>query len=292
MLITWPWESHLRKPGHHATGRLWSIPNRLCPEAFTSIRKHMGINMKTTEIVKSWLAKGAMAVLAGAFVFAAGTVSAPLPAAGEEIQSSIARGGKLYDKWYKVIKAKKPKPHPSYPAGKKYAKKADSNRCKECHGWDYSGKDGAYAKGKHYSGIEGIRASAGADPAKIIAVLKDKTHQFGGKMEEQDFVDLANFVSKGQVDSDKYIDRKTKKPKGDAAKGSAYFNTICAACHGKDGLKPKEMKPRGAQMGNPWEVMHKILNGQPDEKMPALRALDRQIVVDIMAHLRTLPKKR
>ena len=52
------------------------------------------------------------------------------------------------------------------------------------------------------------------------------------------------------------------------------------------------MKPFGAQMGNPWEVMHKILNGQPGEKMPALRALDHQITVDIMAHMTTLPTKR
>jgi thiosulfate dehydrogenase len=37
--------------------------------------------------------------------------------------------------------------------------------------------------------------------------------------------------------------------------------------------------------------MHKILNGQPAEAMPALRALDRQIVADIMAHMTTLPKE-
>ena len=30
------------------------------------------------------------------------------------------------------------------------------------------------------------------------------------------------------------------------------------------------------------------LNGQPDEEMPALRALDRQIVLDIMSHMTTL----
>ncbi len=91
---------------------------------------------------------------------------------------------------------------------------------------------------------------------------------------------------------DAYIDRATNKPKGDKAKGEVYFNTICAQCHGKDGLQPKDMKPMGKQMGNPWEVMHKILNGQPGEQMPALRALDRQIVADIMSHITTLPKKR
>jgi thiosulfate dehydrogenase len=48
------------------------------------------------------------------------------------------------------------------------------------------------------------------------------------------------------------------------------------------------MKPFAKQMGNPWEVMHKILNGQPDEEMPALRALDRQVVADILSHMANL----
>jgi len=38
--------------------------------------------------------------------------------------------------------------------------------------------------------------------------------------------------------------------------------------------------------------MHKIVNGQPDEKMPALRAFGMQPVLDIMAHVATLPKKK
>ena len=200
---------------------------------------------------------------------------------------------KLYDKWYKVIKADTPKAaHKAYPKTAKRQKAKDNWRCKECHGWDNLGKDGAYAKGSHYSGIVGIRGMAGSSPAKVIAVLKDKTHGYAGKMDAQDYTDLANFVAKGQVDMDKYIDRKTKAPKGDKAKGEAYYNTICAGCHATTGLRPKEMKPFGAQMGNPWEVMHKILNGQPGEPMPALRAIDRQVVVDIMAHMTTLPKKR
>jgi hypothetical protein len=29
-------------------------------------------------------------------------------------------------------------------------------------------------------------------------------------------------------------------------------------------------------MGDPWEVVHTILNDLPDEEMAALRALDRQ----------------
>lgn len=211
-----------------------------------------------------------------------------------EIESSIARGGLLYDKWYKVIGVDAPeKSHPAYPADKKYAKKPKSNwRCKECHGWDYQGKDGAYSSGKHFSGIVGIASAKAKDEAEIVKLLKSDVHGYAGKLNDDDLQDLALFVSKGQIDMDKYIDRASKAPKGDKAKGEAYYNTICAKCHGKDGLVPKEMKPFGAQMGNPWEVMHKILNGQPAEKMPALRALDHQIVVDIMSHMTTLPKKR
>jgi len=218
------------------------------------------------------------------------------PAVQAEEQGSLARGGKLYDKWYAVIKADKPtKSHPAYPADKKYAKKPASNwRCKECHGWDYMGKDGAYASGKHHTGIKGINGMKGADVTKIVAVLMDETHALSGKMDDEDFQDLALFVSKGQVDLNKYIDRAAKAPKGgDGAKGAGYFNTMCAQCHGKDGTLPKDMKKTlGKQMGNPWEVMHKIQNGQPAEQMPALRALDPQVTVDILAHLATLPKER
>ena len=207
-----------------------------------------------------------------------------------ETESAKARGGQLYDKWYAVVEAKKPATsHPLYPADKKYADEPKSNwRCKECHGWDYRGVDGAYQSGSHASGIKGINGATGRDTGEIVALLKDSKHGYGDKLADADLHDLAMFVSAGQVDMDLYIDRATRKPKGDAVKGAAYFNTLCANCHGKDGRMPKGMKPFAKQMGNPWEVMHKILNGQPNEEMPALRALDRQVVVDILSHMSTL----
>ena len=64
-----------------------------------------------------------------------------------------------------AIEAKAPEQsHPLYPADGEYAAKPKANwRCKECHGWDYKGRDGAYAKGSHYTGIKGIRQWAGGD---------------------------------------------------------------------------------------------------------------------------------
>jgi len=229
-------------------------------------------------------------LMGGALLLGAATASAA------EMESSMARGGLLYDKWYKVNGAPEPKKsHPAYPADKKYAKKPGANwRCKECHGWDYMGKDGAYSSGKHHSGIKGVNGAAGKDPKSIVAVLKDGTHGYtSDMMSEQDFQDVALFVSKGQVDMNKYIDRASKKVKGDTAKGEAYYNTLCANCHGKDGMKVKDMKPMGKlATGNPWENLHKILNGQPKEQMPAMRALDHQITVDILAYTQGLPQKK
>jgi thiosulfate dehydrogenase len=225
--------------------------------------------------------------------FVAGILVTGVPYAQAGEQLTLANGAKLYDKWYKVIKAKAPETsHPAYPADKKYAGKPAANwRCKECHGWDGLGRDGAYAGGKHFSGIKGINGMIGADPAKVIAVLKDANHLYGDEMTDSDLGKVALFVSRGQIDYSRYIDSATKKVKGgNAVRGEAYFNTICSNCHGTDGNRPKDMgKTLAKQMSNPWEVMHKILNGQPGEQMPALRALDRQIVVDIMAHISTLP---
>jgi len=218
--------------------------------------------------------------------------SIPAMAASE---GSIARGAKLYDKWFAVTKAEKPKDtHPAWPTSNTKKKGNTTWRCKSCHGWDYRGTDGAYASGSYKTGIKGINAMAGADPAKIITVLKNDTHKLSGLMADTDFQDIALFVSQGQVDMSKYIDDKAKAAKGgDAARGKNYFETMCAQCHGVKGDQPKDMKKTLAkQLGNPWEVMHKILNGQPAEQMPALRALDRQIVVDVMAHLATLPKEK
>jgi cytochrome c553 len=210
-----------------------------------------------------------------------------------EEDSSIARGGKLYDKWFKVIDAEKPKDtHPAWPASNTKKKGDATHRCKACHGWDLMGKDGAYASGSYLTGIKGLTHLQGAPNAQVIASMKDSTHGYSGKMSDQDFTDLANFVTKGQFDIDAVIDRKTKKAKGDASQGVRYFNTVCAGCHDKSGLKPKDMPPLGKLANkNPWEIIQKIMNGQPAEQMPGMRAFDLQVAVDILAHLQTLPKE-
>lgn len=230
--------------------------------------------------------------IGGAMIIA--TPMTSVSAFAEEMDSSIARGGRLYDKWYKVIKADKPtETHAAWPASNVKKKGDATQRCKACHGWDIMGADGAYSSGSYKTGIKGLQAFAGKPNDAVIAAIKDGTHGFGGKMDDQDYVDLANFVTKGQFDIDTYIDRDSKAAKGDVAKGEAYYNTVCANCHGLEGRLPKELpKPLGAlASGNPWEIIQKIMNGQPAEQMPAMRAFGPQVSADILAYVQSLPQE-
>ena len=210
---------------------------------------------------------------------------------------NIARGGQLYDNWMAVIEADKPNAtHPAYPkAGKK--KGGSTWRCKECHGWDYMGKDGAYAKGSHYTGIKGVRAMVGRDANEIHDIIMDDTHAMKDKMPHSAMEKIVLFLSKGQVDNDKYIDRKNKAVRGNAKRGAAIFQTVCAVCHGFDGKEINFKSPPKAEFvgtvctKNPWEGLHKIRFGQPGVGMVALAALGIDTAVDILSYCQTLPVK-
>ncbi|MDP7548820.1 MAG: hypothetical protein QGF20_16150, partial [Alphaproteobacteria bacterium] len=153
------------------------------------------------------------------------TISVPLTVAADDTDRAsasrhahsatnvwaMARGGQLYDNWMAVLEADAPKlTHPAYPAaGKK--KGASTWRCKECHGWDYRGVDGTYAKGSHFTGIKGVRAMVGMEPEKIHKIIMNKTHALNAQMMPHSAIEkLALFLSQGQVDTERYIDRSSK----------------------------------------------------------------------------------
>ena len=59
--------------------------------------------------------------------------------------------------------------------------------------------------------------------------------------------------------------------RGDAKRGAPLHLQHCAGCHGVDGKGvPDSAAIGGLALDNPWEVMHKISFGQPDEAMPAM----------------------
>ncbi|MGQ9365249.1 c-type cytochrome [Azospirillum sp. ST 5-10] len=215
-----------------------------------------------------------------------------LPA--REPLAAVVRGGRLYDTWYKETGREPPATvHPAYPAALSAGVQPRTTwRCKECHGWDYRGRDGVYGEDAHRTGIKGIQGMAGGDPAAVVAVLGDATHAYGDLLSERDRRDLATFVTRGQVDMDAFVDRATATARADGAAYAGHYETICAPCHGMQGRDIRTMPPLGrVAAGDPWRALHGILNGHPGEVMPPLRALPRDAVAGILAYIQTLPAR-
>ena len=251
---------------------------------------------------RTTMRSGLRGLAASVLIAGSASLCAPLAQADDEgVRSevwSIARGGQLYDKWWAVLGHDAPKAtHPAYPAtGKK--KGSTTWRCKECHGWDYRGADGAYGKGSHHTGIPGIRGAVGKDVAAITSALRGGVHGYTAEMiPDRDMQNLARFVSLGQIDMDLYVERGSKNARGDAERGARYYQTICAVCHGFDGktLNFKDAKSPEyvgtIAKENPWEFLHKARFGQPGIPMISLITLPAEDLADLLAYSQTLPEK-
>ncbi len=215
---------------------------------------------------------------------------------------TLASGGRLYDRWYAALGKKGPTTnHPSWPAENTNISGADTWRCKNCHGWDYMGRDGHLKSGAGATGIRGLQRLRGRPVEQVVAILENNTHQFTddlipGHAKRR----LAAFVSQGQHTVAQYV-HETGYSRGSAANGHNLFQTVCAACHGFDG-KARKLGPSGdpSYVGKPLyigtkarngpiEVLHKIRNGHPGAPMISLRGLGMQAATDVLAYAQQLP---
>lgn len=210
---------------------------------------------------------------------------------------TLSVGGRLYDDWMDALGVERPTTtHPAWPAANTKRSGAVTWRCKSCHGWDYLGAAGAYRSGAYFTGIGGVRAMIGKDPADIIKFFSDGKHGFTDAMIPPEAKErLARFLSEGQHDASDYIDA-SGAAKGDAARGAAIFQNTCAACHGYDGRALGLGRHGDESVGavakhNPWELLHKIRNGQPGQNMISLRAFPVEDAADVLAYAQTLPAK-
>jgi thiosulfate dehydrogenase len=219
-----------------------------------------------------------------------------------ELSGDSLRGGLMYDKWWKVAGTDAPtEDHPLWSTQSTNTRSgSDTWRCKECHGWDYKGVDGAYGSGSHMTGFMGVIQMAGEDPNDILAALKGDTnsdHDFSTVLDEQVLIDLALFISEDIIDFSTLVGDDKAALSMDVATGEQLYQDTCAACHGKDGAQinfgsdddPEYMGDLA--LGNPWEVLHKTRFGQPGESlMPS--AIDAGWTVDqqgaLLAYLQTL----
>ncbi len=232
------------------------------------------------------------------------------------------RGGALWDKWWEVAEVKEgiepggtvtiddvdvpsslQADNPLYatnPLGNPRSG-PDTWRCKECHGWDYKGKDGAYGSGSHATGFPGVFAARNKDVATLYDAIATggvlgSGHRFATVMSPADIADLVRFIREGTVDDDQLI-ASDRTSTGDAVAGKTLFDDSCANCHGPDGKKINFLEGTyGSEFvynlahGNPWEFVHKVRFGQPDGDMPngAVKGYVLENVADILAYAQSL----
>lgn len=214
---------------------------------------------------------------------------------------SASRGGRLYDNWWKEAGIEAPSgDHPLWATQTTNTRTGtDTWRCKECHGWDYKGADGAYGSGSHFTGFPGLDGAASKTFDELVAILSGSVnpdHDFS-TIGDDAIADLVTFLQTGLVDFSSGIDAETKSAIGaDSAHGEDLF-AACAACHGVDGRmlnfgSDEEPEYIGTlALDNPWEFLHKVRAGQPGTAMPA--AMDggwsMEDFLDLLAFAQTLP---
>lgn len=220
----------------------------------------------------------------------------------------ISRGGQLYDNWWKTtVNTLKPEGnHPLWKTQTTNKRNGYSTwRCKECHGWDYRGKDGAYSKGSHYTGFKGVLQSSRKMSIKELeAVLKgstNKEHDFSKHISDNDIADLALFLKEGIVDTRNIINTDATPLGGDINAGQGIFMRTCThMCHGETGTtinfgdseKPEFVGTVANK--NPWEFIHKVRMGQPGTRMPSavINEWTEKELSDLLTFARTLPKDK
>lgn len=217
----------------------------------------------------------------------------------------ISRGGQLYDDWWRTT-VDTVKPGENHPLWKMQSNNKrsgyDTYRCKECHGWDYRGKDGAYSKGSHYTGFTGIyKAAEKMSVKELEAVLRgstNKEHDFSKYISENDIADLALFMKKGLINTNRFVSSDGAPVKGNPNTGRNIFTNTCThMCHGGvgtminfgDSEKPEFVATVANE--NPWEFIHKVRAGQPGTRMPSaiINKWTEKNIGDLLTFARTLP---
>ena len=217
------------------------------------------------------------------------------------VEGDVVTGGLLYDKWWSVLELDEPAGDNPVWARQTTNERsgADTWRCKECHGWDYKGSEGAYGSGSHFTGFTGVFNAQSKSVEDLVAQLSGQTnpdHDFS-VMGEEAMAALVAFITEGLDDYTPLIDADKNAVGGDSADGETQYASTCAACHGTDGTtlnfgSDDEPEYVGTiAVDNPWEFFHKIRAGQPGTQMPSAIANGWSLedVLNLLSFAQTLP---
>ena len=213
----------------------------------------------------------------------------------------VVQGALLYDKFWNAMGSDEPAVEMPLWATQDTNTRSgkDTMRCKECHGWDYKGVDGAYGGGSHMTGFVGVLQAADYSSEDLIAWLdgtNNADHDYSAFMDAEMMNFMVAFIQEGLVDMDTFVGDE-KAAIGDADAGEPLYQLNCAACHGDDGSMiafGDEDDPEylgDIANGNPWEFAHKAANGQPKSQMPSGMNLGWtwDDIANVLAYAQTLP---
>ena len=132
----------------------------------------------------------------------------PEPVAEPPPGDLLAHSGRLYDKWWKEISVDAPSgDNPAWALQSTNTRSDDTTwRCKECHGWDYKGKDGAYSKGSHYTGFPGLMNASDMSDDQLLSIMKganNSDHAFSEFLTDLHTEHIVLFLKWGMIDDSK-----------------------------------------------------------------------------------------
>ena len=228
--------------------------------------------------------------------------SAPPSPPEIELTGSVSDGGRLYDSWWTEANVDEPVgDQPLWSSQSTNTRSGTTTwRCKECHGWDYLGADGAYGSGSHATGFAGVFSASGLSDGELLAWLDgsaNEDHDFSA-MGDDALADLVTFLQDGLIETASLVVPEDKTAiEGDETEGMGRYQATCVTCHGEDGRllnfgSDDEPEYVGTiAVDNPWEFIHKVRAGQPGTQMPAAidEGLALQDVVNLLAYAQTLP---
>ena len=230
------------------------------------------------------------------------------------ITADFVSGGQLYDKFF-VVSQSQLEPVGDHPLWSTRSQSplnprsgSDTWRCKECHGWDYRGVDGAYGNpdNSHFTGFPGLLTAVGKTDVQVYCALKagdfspdvdGVDHDFTAYLTDNELLDLTLFIRDTIIDLTVFINPDGSTVNGNPTDGRANFDAAgCGApnaCHGPDGLDNASEGLGPLASSNPWEVFHKIRFSSPGSSMPAFETDTPQLtpdqIKDTIAFLQTLP---
>ncbi|MDT8305770.1 MAG: hypothetical protein RRC07_07525 [Anaerolineae bacterium] len=271
----------------HYGGNCFSCHNINGDGAWDLLTERVDVNEKGVPNPESVPIPGAIPIGGGGAAEASGTAA--------------SRGGRLYDNWVTETGVDRPSTDQPLWASQTTNTRSglDTWRCKECHGWDYKGAEGAYGSGSHFTGFPGVLGAAARTEDELIAILTGAVvaeHDFSA-MGDEALLDLVTFLQTALVDYGPLVNAETKEAAGgDTAHGEELF-AGCASCHGDDGRSlnfgsAEEPEFVGTlALDNPWEFLHKVRAGQPGTNMPPTldQGWSMEDLLDLLVYSQSLP---